>query len=84
MLCSIDIIESVGVLHHMNNPFKVIHKFKNNNRRNQYIIYIFVGSLIDEEIEKIFNLIENKDFYNTLINLSKIKLDIIEKKYGEY
>ena len=57
----------------MDNPIKIIHKFKNNNRRNQYIMYIFVGSLIDNELENIFENIKDKSFYDTLNNLSKNK-----------
>ena len=68
----------------MDNPIKIIHKFKNNNRRNQYIIYIFVGSLIDNEIENIFENIKDKSFYDTLNNLSKNKIDLLQDKYGEY
>ena len=37
----------------MKNPIKIIHKFKNNNLRIQYKIFIFVGSLLDESIMKI-------------------------------
>ena len=46
----------------MNNPIKVIHKFKNNNRRIQYIVYIFVGSLISDDIKNILNDIKKKIF----------------------
>ena len=68
----------------MDNPIKIIHKFKNNNRRNQYIMYIFVGSLIDNEIENIFENIKDKSFYDTLNNLSKNKIELLKNKYGEY
>ena len=68
----------------MDNPIKIIHKFKNSNRRTQFIIYIFVGSLIGEELENIFENIKNKNFLETLINLNKNKIEILEKKYGEY
>lgn len=68
----------------MDNPIKIIHKFKNNNRRNQYLTYIFVGSFVEEEIENIFDNIKNKDFYDTLNNLSKNKIDLLNNKYGEY
>ena len=68
----------------MDNPIKIINKFKNNNRRNQYIIWIFVGSLIESEIETLFENIKNKSFYDTLNNVSKNKIKLLEKKYGEY
>ena len=55
----------------MKNPYKIIHKFKNNNGRIQYMIYIFVGPLIDNEILKILDSFANKDFYNTISTISK-------------
>jgi len=68
----------------MKDPIKIIHKFKNNNRRIQYHIYIFVGSLVNEDILKILESIKNKDFYNTMINLSKKNYKLLEDYYGEY
>lgn len=67
----------------MNNPIKVIHKFKNNNRRIQYIVYIFVGSLISDDIKNILNDIKKKDFYDTLNYLSKVKVNLLESNYGK-
>ena len=67
----------------MRNPYKIIHKFKNNNGRIQYMIYIFVGPLVDETLLKVFKNISNKDFYNTLINLSKANFKLLEDTYGE-
>ena len=37
----------------MKDPIKIIHKFKNNNRRIQYKVFIFIGSLVPDEIIKI-------------------------------
>ena len=51
----------------MKNPYKIIHKFKNNNGRIQYQIYIFIGPLVPSEILKILNTFIKKDFYNTII-----------------
>ena len=67
----------------MKNPFKIIHKFKNNNSRIQYMIYIFIGSLISDEVQNILNSIVNKDFYDTLIFLNPKKRKILEDTYGE-
>ena len=58
----------------MKNPFKIIHKFKNNNSRIQYMIYIFIGSLISDEVQNILNSIVNKDFYDTLDELSRKRI----------
>ena len=67
----------------MKNPYKIIHKFKNNNGRIQYMIYIFVGPLIDNEILKILNSFANKDFYNTITTISKKNYKILEEHYGK-
>ena len=67
----------------MKNPFKIVHKFKNNNSRIQYMVYIFIGSLIDNEIIKILESIEEKDFYDTLVFLNQKKRKLIENTYGE-
>ena len=68
----------------MNNPIKIIHKFKNNNRRVQYIQYIFIGSLVDDNVYNILKTIKNKTLYDTLDFLNKNKLKILEDYYGEY
>ena len=67
----------------MKNPYKIIHKFKNNNGRIQYMIYIFIGPLINEEIVKVFKNISNKDFYTTITTLSKSNFKLLEDTYGE-
>ena len=41
----------------MKDPIKVIHRYKNKNRRNQFLVYIFVGNLVPDEIKKILNKI---------------------------
>jgi hypothetical protein len=66
----------------MDDPIKIIHKFKNNNRRIQYNIYIYLGSIVSEEIQKVLNIIKNKDFFNTLITLSKKQYELLEQYYG--
>ena len=67
----------------MNIPIKIIHKFKNNNRRIQYIIYIFIGTNVDIHVMDILELIKNKTFYDTYETLSKNKLDILSSYYGD-
>ena len=68
----------------MKNPFKIIHKFKNNNNKIQYHIYIFIGSLVDDEVLKILNFFKNKSFYETISTISKKNFKTIEEYYGEY
>lgn len=67
----------------MKNPYKIIHKFKNNNSRIQYQVYIFVGPLVDKDVMDILESFTKKDFYNTLISIKKKNLKIIEEYYGE-
>ena len=67
----------------MKNPFKIIHKFKNNNGRIQYMIYIFIGPLTSDEIVNIFKNITNKDFYTTITTLSKSNFKLLEDTYGQ-
>jgi hypothetical protein len=65
----------------MKNPLKIIHKFKNNNRRIQYKVYIFIGNIIDESLMKILNNIQDKDLLTTfnLLSSKEIKeLEILE------
>lgn len=37
----------------MDDPIKIIYKVKNNNRKNQYHVYIFLGNLVDQTIQKL-------------------------------
>jgi hypothetical protein len=66
----------------MNDPVKVIWKYKNNNRRIQYLTYIFIG-IIPKDIEIILNKIADLKFYDTLIKLSKHEYKKLENYYGE-
>ena len=67
----------------MKNPYKIIHKFKNNNGRIQYQVYIFIGPIVPDNIIKILDSFSKKDFYNSIISLSKKNLKEIEDYYGE-
>jgi hypothetical protein len=67
----------------MNEPIKVIWKFKNNNRRTQYNQYIFIGD-VSPSIYKVLKRIEELSFYETLINLTKDDYKILEKAYGNF
>ena len=67
----------------MKNPIKIIHKFKNNNRRIQYKVYIFVGNIIDESLLKILNNIQDKDLLTTFNLLSTKEIKQLESYYGE-
>ena len=68
----------------MKDPIKIIHKFKNNNRRIQYKVFIFIGMLVPKNIMKILEIIQNKDFYTSLNTLSKSDYSEMEEMYGTY
>lgn len=67
----------------MKNPIKIIHKFKNNNRRIQYKVYIFLGDLIDDSLIKILKHIQDKDLISTLIILSTKEIKQLNSYYGK-
>jgi len=65
----------------MNDPIKIIFKFKNNNRRMQHHIYIYVGQ-VTTNIATILNKIKKLSLYDTIISLSKSEHSKMEKNYG--
>jgi len=67
----------------MNDPIKIIWKYKNDNRRTQYMTYIFIGT-VSKSIKKILNKIENLNLYDTLLQLTKDEYEQLEKFYGEH
>ena len=68
----------------MDNPVKIIYKYKNVKRHIQYQVYIFVGNLVDSLIIKIFNKVQDLNLYDTLIILTSKELQLITSTYGEY
>jgi len=67
----------------MKDPIKIIHKFKNTNKRIQYKLFIFVGSLVPDNVLSSLDIIKNKDFFNTLIALSNKQYELLETFYGD-
>lgn len=68
----------------MNDPIKIIHKFKNNNTKIQYKVYIYIGSLVPENIKKILSDIQFLSLYETFDTLSHDNYLQLEKYYGNY
>jgi len=66
----------------MNDPIKIIFRFKNNNKRIQHNMYIFIGE-VPKNIISILNKIKELSLYNTFITLSKIEYDRLVKFYGD-
>jgi hypothetical protein len=65
-------------------PIKIIHKFKNNNRRIQYRVYIYIGSHIPENIINVLEAIKDKDLYTSLNTISKDNYSLLENYYGKF
>ena len=55
----------------MNNPKKIIFKFKNKNRRIQYHTFIYIGPLLNNNDKQIIESFKDKSFYETLIDIKK-------------
>jgi hypothetical protein len=66
----------------MNDPIKIIWKFKNNNRRTQFHTYIFVGN-INPDIMAILRKIEDFNLYDALSQLHKTEYKKLEAFYGQ-
>ena len=63
-------------------PIKIIYKYKNMNRKNQYITYIFVGNA-GKPLEELFKKIENLDLYNTLLTITVQDEKKLTNLFGE-
>ena len=51
-------------------PIKILYKYKNNNRKSQFITYIFLGD-IGKKYESILKKIEKLSLYDSLLILSR-------------
>jgi len=68
----------------MNEPYKVIYKYKNNKLAIKYHILIFIGNLIDDKIIKILNIIKNINLYDSLISITDEQNNLLINEYGIY
>ena len=68
----------------MNDPIKIIHKYKNNNRKIQYLCYIYLGEFIPDNVKKVLLKIDNIDFFESLNTLSTNEVKSLEEYYGDY
>lgn len=68
----------------MNDPIKIIHKYKNNNKRIQYHINIFIGDVQSEYCMKILNKIKDMDLYKTWTSLQPKEYDTLVSIYGDH
>ena len=67
----------------MEEPIKIIWKYKNNNRKIQYNIYIFIGNT-NKVILKLLEKIKDLSLYDTFMNLSLDEINILENIYGDF
>ena len=49
----------------MNDPIKLIYKYKNLNKRTQYQLFIFLGYMVSSNIKKILEKIKDLNFYDS-------------------
>ena len=63
-------------------PIKLIYKYNNNNHKNQYIMYIFVGK-IGKRYENILKKIEKLNLHDTLLILSLNEEKKLIEIFGE-
>ena len=68
----------------MNDPIKIIYKYKNNNKRIQYQKFIFIGNTIQKGIKNILKKIKDIDLFDTLRTISKKEYTLMEEYYGKY
>lgn len=67
----------------MNKPFKIIYKYKNKYKKNQYNVYIFIGNLIENKpLNDILKKIKNISLYDTFMNLSNDEHLMMIQIYG--
>jgi len=66
----------------MDKPYKVIWKFKNDNRYVQYHIYIFVGDL-NSHLDPILKKMETLNLFDTFMQLNKQDIKKMVETYGE-
>lgn len=65
----------------MDKPYKIIWKFKNDNRYAQYHVYIFVGNL-HPELDGILKKMKNLNLFETFIQLTNQEIKKLENNYG--
>jgi len=65
-------------------PVKLIYKYKNNNFRVQYQVYIFLGNHdFDKNILKLHKKIEDMNLYDSLLQLDVKEINILQELYGD-
>ena len=68
----------------MNDPVKLIYKYKNLNKRTQYQLFIFLGYMVSSNIKNILEKIKDLNFYDSLMELSVKDYEKLQNVYGEF
>lgn len=68
----------------MNDPIKIIHKYKNNNGNIQYHINIFIGDIVEKKCKVVLEKIKDMNLYDALTAITKSDTEILIKTYGVY
>lgn len=63
-------------------PIKIIYKYKNINRKSQYITYIYLG-VLGKKYEKILSRIENLDLYESLLEITREEENKLVEGFGD-
>ena len=64
-------------------PFKIIYKYRNNNRKFQYLYYIYLGN-VSNNIKRILSKIGDLTFFQTIKELSPDEIIELENYYDIY
>ncbi len=67
----------------MDDPIKIILKYKNDNQRTHYNIYIFIGD-VPKKVHKVLLEIQNLNLYDCFVKLSNEDLLTLTKFYGDF
>ena len=67
----------------LNKPFKIIYRYRNDNRKFQYNYYIFLGN-VPNNIRRIIIKIKNLNLIDSLLELSQDEINILEEYYDIY
>jgi hypothetical protein len=70
----------------MDDPFKVIWKYKNENKKYQYLFCIAVGNILPKTVKKVLKKIKDLNLFDTLISLTEAEYKAMAEKYkaGQY
>jgi hypothetical protein len=67
----------------LSKPFKIIYRYRNNNRKFQYHYYVFLGN-VPNNIRRIVSKITDLSFFQTLKELSPDEITSLENYYDTY